>query len=231
MTMSVIFQTAQMIDINRSKLISQTVSRNGKLLVASRNWVNPWRFTVDARPMWNWTEFRSYLEPIINADRYTTHTVSLGTNAFTNTGANWIAQYQGSLPSDKFGSDLVCNGAAGATFTLKATGATQSYIASQSDSFVVLKAGDLIQSTSGLYPHAVTTDITKAMATTPSAGIYTWTVPIHRGWLDASPVNSILKVGSQCTFQLVVTKMPTYKALPGKYFEFTSAFELMEYVA
>ena len=230
MTMSVIFQTAQSVDINRTKLISQTVSRNGKLLVASRNWVNPWRFTVDARPMWDWQEFREYLEPIINADRYTTHTVSLGTNAFVNTGSNWIAQYKGDLPEAYFGAGLVANGAAGTSVTIKATGATASYITSQDSSWVLFRAGDMIQATSNLYPHTVISNVQKSQATF-SGGEYSWSVPIHRGWLGSSPVNSVLKVGSQCSFQLVVTKMPTYRALPGKNFEFTSAFELMEYVA
>ena len=229
MTMTSIFQTAQAIEVNKTKLVAQTVSRNGRLLVANRNWVNPWRFTVDARPMWSWTEFREYLEPIINADRYTTHTVSLGTNSFTNTGSNWIAQYQGDLPEAYFGSGLVCNGAAGTSVTVKATGATATYITSQTSSWVLFRAGDMIQATSNLYPHSVTSNIQKSQATF-SGGEYTWTVPIHRGWLGSSPVNSVLRVGSQCSFELIVTKMPTYKILPAKFFEFTSAFELMEYV-
>lgn len=231
MTMTTIFQTAQSIEVNRTKLMAQTVSRNGRLLVAARNWVNPWRFTVTPRPYWNPLTERSAIEAVINADRFTPHTVYLGTNAYSTSGSNWMMRYQGDIPEGvPQPGNIVANGASGTTVTVKIIGATQAYIATQPGTFAIFRAGDVIQATGNLYPHVVTQDITKSMLTEPQAGVYQWSVPIHRGWIGTSPVNAALKWGNQCDFRLIVTKMPTYRYLPGQILEFTSDFELMEYV-
>jgi len=225
-----IFNSAQSIDVNRTKLIAHSVSRNGRLLTASRNWVNPWRFVVVPKPIWDWNTYRSQIEPVIAADRYTAQTVSLGTDAFSNAGANWIAQYQGSLPSSYFTDGFIFTQASGTTATVIAAGATYDYINAQPSDFVLFKAGDLVQATGNLYPHVVTATVTKAQATIPTANVFQFAVPIHRGWLGSAPANARVKVGAQCTFNLVCTVMPVYRFIPPKRMEFTSNFEFMEQV-
>lgn len=225
-----IFNSAQSIDVNRTKLVAHSVSRNGRLLTASRNWVNPWRFVVVPKPIWDWNTYRSQIEPVIAADRYTAQTVSFGDNAFNNAGANWIAQYQGSLPSEYFTADLRINGAAGTAVTVEMIGPTQSYVAAQPSNFVLFKPGDLIQANGNLYPHVVTQFVTRAQAVESSPGVFRFPVTIHRGWLGSAPVNARLFVGAQCTFNLVCTVMPTYRFVPPKRMEFTSNFEFMEQV-
>jgi hypothetical protein len=225
-----IFNSAQSIDVNRTKLVAHSVSRNGRLLTASRNWVNPWRFVVVPKPIWDWNQYRSQIEPVIAADRYTAQTVSFGNNAFNNAGANWIAQYQGSLPSAYFTAGFSFSQAAGTTATARAAGATYDYIATQPSDFVLFKPGDLVQAAGNLYPHVVTEFVTKAQATSPLPNVYEFPVPIHRGWLGTAPANAQILVGAQCTFNLVCTLMPTYRFVPPKRMEFTSNFEFMEQV-
>lgn len=225
-----IFSSAQSIDVNRTKLVAHSVSRNGRLLTASRNWVNPWRFVVVPKPIWDWNQYRSQIEPVIAADRYTAQTVSLGNNAFSNAGANWISQYQGSLPADRFPGNLAFFQAAGTQAKVRVIGNAQSYIASQPSDFVLFKPGDLVQATGNLYPHVVTQFVTKAQAVESSPGVYDFTLTLHRGWLGSAPVNAQVLVGAQCTFNLVCTVMPTYRFIPPKRMEFTSNFEFMEQV-
>ena len=64
MALQDIINTASNIEINRSKLVAQTVSRSGRISVASRNWANPFRFTVTPKPVWTYTEYRAIFEPI-----------------------------------------------------------------------------------------------------------------------------------------------------------------------
>jgi hypothetical protein len=73
-----IIDSAVNIDINRSKLIAQTLSRSGRISTASRNWANPYRITVSPRPVWEYNDVRTMLEVIYRNDRYVTSTISLG---------------------------------------------------------------------------------------------------------------------------------------------------------
>jgi hypothetical protein len=73
-----IIDSAVNIDINRSKLVAQTLSRSGRLSTASRNWANPYRITVTPRPVWEYNDVRAMLEVLYRNDRYVTSTISLG---------------------------------------------------------------------------------------------------------------------------------------------------------
>jgi len=59
MTMQQIIDSAVNVEINRSKLVAQTVSRSGRISAVSRNWANPFRFTVTPKPVWTAAEYRS----------------------------------------------------------------------------------------------------------------------------------------------------------------------------
>jgi hypothetical protein len=72
MALQDIINTASNIEINRSKLVAQTVSRSGRISVASRNWANPFRFTVTPKPVWTYTEYRAIFEPIFTVEEAAT---------------------------------------------------------------------------------------------------------------------------------------------------------------
>jgi hypothetical protein len=127
MALQDIINTASNIEINRSKLVAQTVSRSGRISVASRNWANPFRFTVTPKPVWTYTEYRAIFEPIFTADRYTTQSIALtnfntSTGALTQTGMFWLTEYQGNLSKDDTTKTFVSGGGAGLfTVTLNNT--------------------------------------------------------------------------------------------------------------
>lgn len=113
MSLQGIINTAVNIEINRSKLVAQSVSRSGRVLTAARNWSNPFRFVVTPRPIWKLTDtvkvrestitVRAMIEEIYEQDRVNTSTIflsdlSASTGAQVATTMDWLVQYQGAYP-------------------------------------------------------------------------------------------------------------------------------------
>lgn len=73
-----IIDTAVNIDINRTKLVAQNISRSGRVSAASRNWANPYRFTVTPKPVWEYDDARALIEVIYRNDRYETTPIYFG---------------------------------------------------------------------------------------------------------------------------------------------------------
>lgn len=73
-----VIDTAVNIEFNRNKLVAQTISRSGRISTASRNWANPYRFTVTPKPVWLYADARALIETIYRNDRYTTAAIYFG---------------------------------------------------------------------------------------------------------------------------------------------------------
>jgi hypothetical protein len=73
-----IVDSAVNIEFNRSKLVAQTISRSGRISTASRNWANPYRFTVTPQPVWKYADVRAMIESIYRNDRYETVAIYFG---------------------------------------------------------------------------------------------------------------------------------------------------------
>jgi len=99
MSMQQIIDTAVNVEVNRSKLVAQTLSRSGRLSTVSRNWANPFRFVVTPKPIWTASEYREILEPLFDNDRYAPHGFYLNnldpTTFQPNLGNSWMISYQG----------------------------------------------------------------------------------------------------------------------------------------
>ena len=230
MTMQKIFDSAQAVEVNRTKLIAHSMSRNGKLLVASRNWVNPWRFVVTPKPVWVWANERGVIEAVVNADRYNTHTFKLG--------SEWLTAYQGDMSQDDFDSGTLCISVVNNQLTIRVYGDVADpftacgKIAAAGDDYAIFRAGDIIQVQTNLYPHAVTADVTKAQGTVdPEGTYYQFVIPLHRGFLGSTLINGLrLNIGKDCEFNCIATKMPTYQYYEYGRVSFNGSFELMEHV-
>lgn len=226
MSLQPIIDSAVSIEINKSKLVAQTLSRSGRLLTASRNWANPWRFTIAPKPIWDWATWRSALEPIMNADRINTQTFQLGQNS----GSAWLIEYQGTNTTTSGVLDNVyLTTYSGTALTVNVSGI--------STSCTLVKAGDIIQmagtGSDGLeyrYPYMVTQDVTV------TAGDTTKVINVHRGFIaqtnydpfSATNNQRKIKVGTACKWYVQVTGLPNIKMIPGKFMEFTGDFSLTE---
>ena len=222
MALQDIINSAVNIEINRSKLIAQNVSRSGRLSVASRNWANPFRFTITPKPIWSASEYRSVFEPIFTADRYATQVIELtdhntSTGAITASGMSWLTAYQGGLDSAGDGTldSYTATSMTGTSLTLTKSG-------SPTVGTYIVKAGDYLRISGGSYPYIVTSDV-------QVSGSATAVVTTHRGKLETFSSGTAVFVGQRAAvFNVVVTKLPQIKYLPGQFVEFTSDFELVE---
>jgi hypothetical protein len=94
-----IINSAVNIEINRSKLVAQTISRSGRISTASRNWANPYRFTITPQPVWQYADVRALIESVYRNDRYTTQTVYFGD----------YSKSQGTIPNPVFAGYIAGN--------------------------------------------------------------------------------------------------------------------------
>lgn len=211
MSLQFIINSAVSVEVNRTKLVAQSISRSGKVLTASRNWVNPWRFIVEPQPVWLHSNYRSIFEPVINGDKYAEYTIKLGQG-----GQSWVTEYLGNADT---ASGLLSN-----VTVVSATGTTMVVNTPSMTGKILVKAGDVIQPVGHRYPYVATETVTVSGSQS--------TIPLHRGFIPtATGISGVgLRVGTDCEFTVQVTKMPTTKFTSGKLVEFTSNFDLIEVV-
>ena len=214
MSLQSIVNTAQSIEFNRTKLVAQTISRSGKLIVGSRNWTTPWRFTITPAAVYPFNATtRGILETIYDGDRYATHTIQLG---ISNAQHAWIAQYLG----DQSKTNNVLN-----TPTIKTFNGVELILKNCSGlSGYIFKRGDLVQPTGHPYVYQIASDL-------QATGAAELTATTHRVRLGSAPAeNTTIRVGPGCVFNVVVTKLPIYRLLPGQLVEFSDTFDLTEII-
>jgi hypothetical protein len=230
MSLQAIIDTAQNIEFSRASLVASSVSRSGKIITQARNWVKPWSIKVSPAQVYAWADKRGALETILNADRHTEQTIYIGATS----GNAWLTAYQGNagLTTGAL-TNVYITAVSGTTMTINVANAGIAV------GTVILKKGDIIQpagtGTDGLkyrYPYVVENDVIKGTGDT------TKTVTLNRGYIpqanydptSQSNYQAALYVGNACSWKVIVTKLPAVRYLPGKLFEFTSDFELLEVV-
>jgi len=168
MALQDIIDYAVNIEVNRSKLVAQNVSRSGRISVASRNWANPFRFVVTPKPVWTAAEYSSVFETLLDNDRYEPHSIRLSNWDNTTglpTNNAWLTQYQG-------GADISTNnGVLDGLFAQTTTAGTRIIMGYATTSAptagtYIVKKGDIVRTFSGRYPYYATEDI--IMPTTAS---------------------------------------------------------------
>jgi hypothetical protein len=146
MALQDIIDTAVNVEVNRSKLVAQTVSRSGKISTASRSWVNPFRFIVTPKPVWTAAEYRAVFEPLFTNDKFQAHGMLLNNINFntgrTTLGNSWMVPYQGYADAgDGYLEGYITNASTGTKIVLEYTGDT---ITSPTTKYI-FKAGDYIR--------------------------------------------------------------------------------------
>ena len=221
MSLQTIIDSAISVEMNRTKLVAQSLSRSGKILTVARNWSNPWRFTVTPRPVWPYADYRDEFEAIIAADRVTTHTFSLG----NSTGQRWTIGYLGNAPGGTTGAGGTLTG-----ITVTSFSGTSLVIdtTSVSNGVQVVKVGDVIQPTGHRYPYVVTAATNNGVRNATSM-----TITTHRGYQPQASytvAGQTIAVGTTCQFNVKVFAIPHVRLIPGQLAEFTGNFELVEEV-
>jgi hypothetical protein len=224
MSIQSIINSAQTIEFARGALAATTMSRSGRLITSSRNWVKPWVFTITPKPVWNYADSRGIIEDIITADRITEQTISFGDNA----NMAWMMQKQGAgvVGATGFVIDNTTDFNS-AILVLQLGNANTGHTAGTK----LFKAGDIIQPAGHRYPYVVTSDV--LMPSGSVNGSTKISVILNRALLAEDGytfTNKTLVAGADCMWYVKVTKLPTLKFFAKDFIQFTSDFEITEVV-
>jgi len=203
MTMQQIIDSAVNVEINRSKLVAQTVSRSGRISAVSRNWANPFRFTVTPKPVWTAAEYRSVFADLLDNDRYAPHGFYLNnisaTTGLANQGNSWMVPYQG-------GADASANNNIDSYYASSDTSGGKIVMTNYNSTNItaglyLAKKGDYLRLAGTYYPYVSTADVVIPTAVT---GITGTIQPAGVTLFTNAP--SSTSAGSQVTFTSTTTR-------------------------
>ena len=214
MSIQNIIDKCQQIEIDKRRIVGQTISRSQRIKTAERSTAQPWRFKITPPGMLPWTASRGFIQVIDFNDRVGEYEISLNNNS----GMNYITAYMGSLTSAQLNS-MTIHEVGTSSFTL-------TNLPSVGSGVVMFQPGDLIQPANSRYPYTVATTSTRGFNTTTS-------VTLHRPVITSEGITLQglqLKVGNSCTWRVVVAGLPTYQLVPMQRVQYTGDFELVEKV-
>jgi len=216
MSIQTIIDNAMSIEFIRRKLAGQSISRSGQVKIASVANNVPWQMIVEPRPGMRWADSRDLIEEIDRLDRVFIEVVDIGN---TNPNLAYITNYQGTLTGTEL-SSITVSSANALTLTLNVSSITGS-------TKVVFEPGDFVQLAGNYkYPYTVTSRVLRGSGTTVD-------VPINRPFIDQAGYTEVgagIIVGKNVTWQVVMTKKPSYRVIPGGYLEWADNFELVEVI-
>ena len=216
MSIQNIINKAQQIEIDRRKVVGQTISRSQRIKTSERASAQPWRFKVTPPPVLDWTSSRSFIEVIDFNDRSTEYTISLN----SATGMQYITAYQGALNNTALGNLAVT----GTTTSTLIVGTLPAIDGTVTSSTVVFYAGDFVQPQNSRYPYSVTQTVVRGTGTTIS-------VPLNRPIITSENItltgNKVL-VGNSVTWRVIVGALPTYSLIPSRRVQYNGDFDLIE---
>jgi len=225
MSIQKIVDTATNIEINRSKLVAQSISRSGRLLTAARNWANPYRFTITPKPIWTWdTTTQGIFATLFDNDRHVEDSFYL---SYTSGGPmEWLTSYKGTLDTnnnDILDDMVVTSEPSGASIVMTYSGNS----ATNAGRYIVRK-GDWIRPANHRYPYQATADQQIV------SGTSSYTITMHRGWITQSTYtatgNTISVGDAAARFYVQVTSLPNMRFVAKNLVELTGDIECIEVV-
>ena len=204
MSLQQIIDTAVNVEVNRSKLVAQTLSRSGRISTASRNWANPFRFTVTPKPVWTAAEYRSVFAELLDNDKYLPHGFRLNdldpTTFQADLGNSWMVNYQGggdvSANNNILDSYFATSQTSGAMICLTNVNATTITAGTY-----LFKQGDYLRPGGFRYPYIATADVVIPTAASVIAGTIQ-----PAGVTISLKQNSATAVGYQVSFVTTTTR-------------------------
>jgi hypothetical protein len=217
MTFQVIINSAQSIEIDRRRLVGQSISRSQRIKTAQRLSAQPFILTVKPIPIFKYTETRFALEAVLNYDRNTECVIQLGATA----RLNYLTDYTGQL-SLSDANALTISAFSSSTVTI---GTLPAIGGSITTSTIILRAGDFIQPQNSRYPYVVTSDILRGSGSTAQG-------TVHRPLITSEgiTVTGAMKVGTETTMVVVASDFPTYEIVQRDWARFTGDFTFVEKV-
>lgn len=198
-----IIDNATSMEINRMPIVASTTARDNTVRQVSRGG-NVWTFTVRLPDGPRWTDYRQNVS-LAEADRLETNTIN-----FTNSGLNWMFDYQGSHANTS-GNISVSVPSSGNTVTItSAPTLTSGYH---------FRAGDIIQLGSVGKCYSVAADVAFNQTV----------ITLNRPLLNESSGTQILRVGDACEWTVQCASFPQMSFIARDQIGWSGPFVFVEY--
>ena len=251
-----IIDNASAIEIARPKTVAQMVTRSGRVRTAERTALVPYQITVTPPTYSRYEDVRDVIEGITMTDRDKNVWIMLSNSS----GMNYITDYRGDLTqaqvdnlrvattgttatifgSDDFNTTDVFGYSTSTNFDYLRLGGIPNIGAVLADgtactsSTYIFRSGDYVQlrtTSNGTaqwgIPRTVSLDVQRGTGTTVD-------VPVHRRWVNPTAVDrrgGDIYVGNEIRMRVLISKLPSFRLLPGKIVQWTGDFELYENIA
>ena len=224
MSIQNIINRAQQIELDRRRVVGQSISRSQRVKTSERSTSQPWKFKVTPPGSLSWADSRGFIEVINLQDRVEEYQITLAGSA----GLNYITEYQGGFNSTQTNTMTIASvSTASMVLTnLPDLGDNIRHNEYVLTSTVVLSVGDLVQPANSRYPYAVTSTVLRGSTTTVTVSLNRPIVTSE----DITLTGENVLVGNQVTWRVLVSGLPTYKLIPGRRVQYTGDFELIEKV-
>lgn len=206
MSLNTILAISESVGINDQKFVGQMLSRNQRITTSEIVTVQPFEFTMKPMNYLLYSQNRTLLSELRDADRSSEQYLNFGATGWVN----YIA-YQGDMPSIDVG---LCNWqVASANKTL-----VLGDLPTMSSSDYIVKTGDFCQV--GRYAYIATADVQRGSGSTVN-------IPVHRNLITdvTSPIQCVIGQYGETialgggtyigvTFPVLLREYPTYTLVP-----------------
>ena len=224
-TLNTILAVAESVGINDQRFVGQMVSRNQRISTSEVLTVQPFGFEIKPMAYLLYSQNRSLLSALREADKATEQFLNFGSTGWVN----YIA-YQGGLSSAQIGACQWQTSSANKTLVLGA-------LPSVSSGTYIVRTGDFCQV--GRYAYIATADVLRGSGSTVN-------IPVHRNLITAltSPMQCVIgQYGTTIalgggtftgtTFCVILREYPTYTLVPmtnDSFISWTGNFKAFEAV-
>ena len=211
MSIQLVIDTCQGIEIDRRKIVGQSMSRSQRVKSAERASATPWRFKVTPAGYFKYTTARSMLESINTTDKVVESEIKLSNNDKTA----YLTEYQGELTQENLDAIQIVS-FTGTTMVL-------GNLSVETPETVLFRPGDYIQPINSRYPYTVVNTVLRGSTSTVQ-------VTTHRSVITSETVDLTdnIKVGKNVTWRVLVAGLPTHQLISHNLVQFTGDFELIE---
>lgn len=206
MPLNTILAIAETVEINDHRFVGQMISRNQIISTSEILTVVPFEFTMKPMNYLQYSQNRTLLAELREADKATEQYLNFGSTGWLN-----YIKYQGDMTSSQIAACQWQTASANKTLVL-------GNLPSISSSAYIVKTGDFCQV--GRYAYIATANVQRGGASTVD-------IPVHRALMTAlaSPLNAVIGQygttiamgGTQytgVTFPVILREYPTYNLVP-----------------
>ena len=221
MSLQTIVNTAASIEISRPRIVASTISRSQRVKISERNASSPWIWKVTPRAYFKWSESRSIVELIDYFDRNTENNITL-----SSPNLSYINGYRGQLSTTQQNNLLITSFVSQTLvlYSLPSNGAPLPGGGTVNSNTIIFQVGDYVQPANSRYPYTVINTVTRGSTSSVS-------VTVNRPIIATEGItvtDQNLHIGSEVSWQFLVTSRPSYQILPRDRMAFTGDFELLE---